>query len=345
MLKLKSYDPLGPGFVRLGRREAGETACALWWSGSGVRTRLACSAMEVEIAAGGELTPWICVEADGAPVARLPLCEGVRRYLVLSGMDPAVPHEITLRRDSQPTEADRGPVILRQVFTDGEPVAPELPKRRVLFIGDSLTVGEGTLGPVSAMEWRLPWISNEPAFPSLTAARLGAEKEVLALGGWGTWRGWDGDTSHHIGRIFEQLCGVVPGGEAPYAFDRPAPDAVVINLGTNDASAVRLLDESERPQALEEVADCAAALMEKVRMRAPQAWILWSYGLCGDELRAPLEAAVERRRAAGDEKVRYLALTGCGDDLGARSHPSRAAHRRATEEIAGALEPLIGEAQ
>ena len=182
------------------------------------------------------------------------------------------------------------------------------------------------------------WISNQFAFPALTAEAMDAEKRLVALGGWGAYLSYDANPQHTIGTIYEQLCGACAAGSAPYDFNaQRAADAVVINLGTNDASAVRLLDESERPQALEEVADCAAALMEKVRMRAPQAWILWAYGLCGVGMSEPVRRAVCRRVAEGDARLEYLALDDCDGSVGSRTHPSRAAHVRAAQQIAGAI--------
>ena len=63
---LKRYDPLGPAFLRMGRRDPGESACALWWSGSGVRTRVDCTRLEVEATAGDdEFIPWLSVTLDG----------------------------------------------------------------------------------------------------------------------------------------------------------------------------------------------------------------------------------------------------------------------------------------
>ena len=61
-MTMNRFDPLGPGFLRMGRRDPGETACCLWWSGSGVRTRVDCARFEVEATAGDdEFIPWLAV--------------------------------------------------------------------------------------------------------------------------------------------------------------------------------------------------------------------------------------------------------------------------------------------
>ena len=340
---MNGYDPRDARFQRLGRFDASEPTCQLWWSGSGIAMQIGCRALELEAeAVESEHLPWLGVMVDGEPVARFPLRAGRHRYAILEGMDPTVPHEVAILRDTQPHDADAAPLSLLAVYTDGEPAPASRKLRLIEFIGDSLTVGEGLVGAPEEMEWRMAWISNLFAFPTLVARRINAEKRVLALGGWGTWHGWNGDPNANLGRIYGQLCGVVPGGEIPYDFARQRPaDAVVINLGTNDNTAVNALPEAERASARAEVTACAVRLMEAVRRTAPDAVILWAYGLCGAGMLEPLESAVALRRSAGDANVHFLRLTDCDGDFGARSHPSRAASARAAAEISERLEQLL----
>lgn len=340
---LRRFDPRDPAFLRMGRYDHAEPACQLWWSGSGIRLRVSCRRLELEAEVpDNEHLPWLAVTVDGAPVARFPMLPGSHRYPLLEGMDPGVSHEVAVYRDTQPHDTDLGPASLTALWMDSDPLPAQPNPRIVEFIGDSLTVGEGLAGGADAMEWRMAWISNTFAFPTLAAARLRAEKRVVALGGWGVWESWDGDPACRIGRIYRQLCGVAPGGEAPYDFTLHRPsDAVVINLGTNDASALANLPEDEQPAAREAITRRAVELMETVREVAPNAVILWAYGLCGGVLAEPLRKAVALRQGAGDDQVRYLALTDCGSDLGSRQHPGRAAHERAAREIAEALEAVL----
>ena len=326
-------------FLRQGRYDPDDPVCRLYWSGSGLRCRMKCTYMTVEASLPeGPHTAWLGVEVDDAPVARFALLPGRHTYPVLSGLDGETPHEITLLRDTQPTDEGAGAVTICAIETDGEPIAARPKPLMLEFIGDSLTVGEGTLGPVSAQEWRMAWISHLPGFAAGVARRMNAERRVIALGGWGVWRAWDTNEQNRIGRIYDRLCAVVPEGDVPYDFSRQrAPDAVIVNLGTNDAGAYRQLTGAARESAPEQVTRRAVELLEQVRAAAPEAWILWAYGLCGDALSDSLRAAVEERRAAGDARVRYVPLTDCGSDLGARSHPGRAAHQRAADEICAAL--------
>ncbi len=325
---MKKYDPRGPEFTRLGRYDPREEACSLWWSGSGVRVRMDGSRLLVEAdVPESEHTPWLAVTVDGAPAARFALRPGLHRYDALGGMEAGVAHEVAILRDTQPTDVDGGPLALRAIHVEGTLCAPEGRSRLIEFLGDSLTVGEGTVGPREAMEWRMAWISHQFAFPTLVAEAMNADKRVIALGGWGAYLSFDGNPEHAIGKIYDRLCAILPQGDAPYDFEgqRPA-DAVVINLGTNDVSGIERQAPERREAELTAFEESAVRLLEQVRARNPASHILWAYGLCGDGLAAPIRRAVSRRNAAGDANVRFLALEDCAGDNGSRCHPGRRAH-------------------
>lgn len=327
-----------PRFFPLGRHDPQEKAACLWWSGSGVRTLLGCSDLWADIAWQGSVhSPWIGVTADGAPVCRFPLIPGRHRYPLLGGMDRTVVHEISVVRDTQPVEgSDGGPIVIESVTTDGEPAAPAARPSLIEFLGDSLTVGEGCLGPQSAGEWRMAWISVLGAFPSLTAERLHADLRVIALGGWGASRSWDDNPENRIGRIYPQLCSPIPGGSQPADPAERKADAVVINLGTNDGSAILRMEGEARAEAEELLCRRAVELMTAVRERNPEAAVLWAYGLCGSPMEPILKRAVDAFLRGGDRKAAYLSLTPSSVP-GSRFHPGRDAHRKAAAEIAEKL--------
>ena len=329
-------------FVTVGRHDTNEKEQNLWWSGSGVRVKLACKRLDVEATStAADHAQWLGVLVDGAPITRLPMVQGTHTYPLLAGLDDHFPHEITILRDTQPSYDETGAVVLNAVLTDGTPEAPDARPRMLEFIGDSLTVGEGTMGPYGeGQEWRMLFISHMPAFPTLVAEEMGADKRVIALGGWGAARSWDNQTDSRIGRIYGQLCGVTPGGQVPALADERPADAVVINLGTNDGSALAGLEADELPAAQAELRARAAELIETVRARYPKAVILWAYGLCGHAVEEILKGAVDDVRAKGDLNAHYLSLSDA-QTLGSRMHPSRDAHRQAAREITDELKKLL----
>ena len=340
---MNGYTLPRPEFKPLGRHDPAETKRQLWWSGSGIRFSLKAAALEADITwTGTGFNPWMGVTVDGAPVCRFPLTPGTRRYPLLAGMDGSVSHEIALVRDSQPVEgSDAGPIVIDAVYTDGVPSSPAERPLLIEFLGDSLTVGEGCLGPRSAAEWRMAWISVLSAFPSLVCEVMNADMRVVALGGWGASRSWDDREENRIGRIYGQLCAPIPGGDITADFEERRAHAVVINLGTNDGSPISRLEGDERAAAEELLEHRAVELMKDVRKRNPEAVVLWAYGMCGKPMEPILKRAAETFLREGGGRADYLSLTPAPDQ-GSRFHPGRESHRLAAEEISAKLREMLG---
>ena len=338
---MQRYDLPDARFLAVGRHDLKEEKQNLWWSGSGVRVKLGCARLDVEATStAADHAQWLGVLVDGAPITRLPMAQGTHTYTLLAGLDSGFTHEITVLRDTQPSYDEAGPVILNAVLTDGVPEAPQARPLLIEFIGDSLTVGEGAMGPYGGAEWRMLFVSHMPAFPTLVSEELKAEKRVVALGGWGAARSWDNQPESRIGRIYGQLCAVTPGGGVPAPADERPADAVVINLGTNDSSALTKVAADELPLVRAELRTRAVELMEAVRARYPHAVILWAYGLCGHPVEEILRGAVSDMRDNGDANAYYLSLSEA-QSLGSRMHPSRDAHRQAAKEICDELKKLL----
>lgn len=336
-MSMKRYDPRS--FLRLGRHEENENACRLWWSGSSVRLRAACTFLTVEAESFcTEHAVWLGVLADGAPVARFPLLPGRKIYPVLAGMDASVTHEITLLRDTQPAGDEQQPVVLHVFETDGtlETVPPRA--RLIEFIGDSLTTGEGCTGPRGAEEWRTAWMCSMCTYAAYTAEALDADKRQISVSGWGAWRSWDNNPDCRLGAVYDKLCALIPTGDFPYSFNERKADAVIINLGTNDATALRQAQDHDTAAA--EFVRCAEELMAQVRAHQPEAFIIWAYGLCGSDMVPYIKQAISARQTAGDTRTAFLLLPDCNGDVGSRMHPSRAAHRRAAGEISAFLQDV-----
>ena len=85
---MQRYSLPDPRFLPLGRHDPEEEKTSLWWSGSGVRVKIACGRLEADITStAADRAPWVGVMMDGAPVARLPLLPGTHRYCLLAGLD------------------------------------------------------------------------------------------------------------------------------------------------------------------------------------------------------------------------------------------------------------------
>ena len=124
------------------------------------------------------------------------------------------------------------------------------------------------------------------------------------------------------------------GGDAPYDFESNPVDVVVINVGTNDATALSKMYGARREEAEAAIHDAAVDFLRQVRERNPEAYILWTYGMCGGSISRLLRSAVREVQRAGDRRVGYVQLPACPEDgLGSRAHPGRENHRSAARAV------------
>ena len=333
-----------PRFVLLGRRNEQEDPLRFFWPGSGVAVTLQAQEMSAIVEADwGGHSPWMSVLMDGVPVSRFPLRRGIHEYALLTGMEGADAHRISLIRDTQPMEDDeRLTVRLCGLKADAEP--EESPDRlRIEFVGDSLTSGEGLAGPVGASEWKTVWMSAAYGYAAQVCALLGADGEWVSQSGWGVVTDWNQDRQHVLPSIYGQVCALQSAGRRAYDFAAHPVDAVVVNLGTNDMTALSALVEPERTERAAEFLKAVGNFCRQLRSLRPGTPVLWVCGMCGNGLNGLLECAV--RAAAetiSDSHMVFMALPSCKqDELGSLGHPGYLSHRRCAELIAKRLKQLI----
>lgn len=326
-----------PNIRLLGRHAADTVPFRPYWTGSGVELMLQCRRLAVEL----ELpqldswqTVWMLVSVDHAPVARFALTPGRNWYTVLEGMDPAVSHRVSIVRETQPiADGFTTELLMHNLRSDGTLLPLPQPKMTVEFIGDSLTSGEGIVGPQGAMEWQTIWLSSFN-YSHLVCQALDAQKRIISQSGWGVFSSWDNDPSCVLSRIYDAVCALGDADPTPYDFSREKADLVVINLGTNDSGAIAQLEEAAQGQRRRDIHRSAQQLLLQVRRNNPDAWILWVYGMCGDPLSDLFRSAVADRQSQGDPRVGYLTLDICtAEEQGSRIHPGILNHQAAAQKI------------
>lgn len=264
-------------------------------------------------------------------------------------------------------------------------------KRMIEFVGDSITSGEGTIGAKGEMDWISMWFTCANTWAYMAAERLDADFRFVSQSGWGVYCAWDNDIRHAIPLHYAEICGPMSlgpigfGGSmssgrlesghpciksrraseagriragAPYDFSKEPADAVVINLGTNDAGSFRnpawtdpgtgtAYKQRLNPDGSLNADDtakftlAAERFLALVREKNPDALIVWAYGMIDNEMEPFILQAVETRKAAGDGSVSYLRLPAMqpGEE-GSRSHPGYPAHQRAADSVAECLTEL-----
>ena len=324
----------------------------MMWTGACAEMRVCAATLEVRIHCEYRtLRPYLSFEVDGLRAQVFSPLPGTHWHTVFLGMDAAKAHSVRITLETQAFSADpESFVALLDARTDGTlmPLAPR--NRRIEFIGDSITSGEGVRGPHSFMEWLPMCFSASDNFTRLTAEKLHADIQVISQSGWGVTCGWNNDPRTNLPAVYDFICrpaamespdGTAHGGEKPYAFDFD-PDTVVINLGTNDCSALQQpafalpgTGETHRftqanVPAFEEA--CLRFLCH-LREKNPRARLVWAFGIAGDTLGAPIASAVRRAQAQG-VPAEFLPLPNMAairGGVGSREHPGPTAHRRMAE--------------
>lgn len=276
------------------------------------------------------------VVLDGEVLPKLAAQAGSHDYPLADSLAPG-PHVLELYRR---TEASFGVTqFLGLDFgADGQLLAPPaLPTRLLEFVGDSITCGYGNEGTSASCGFSADTENHYLTYAALTARALDAELSTVAWSGKGIVYNYGEDTVDPLPALYDRT---LPGdGASAYEFDR-IPDAVVINLGTNDFST----DGDPTPELFE------AEYLEflgHIRSKYPEAFLLCTVGplLSGDDLtaaRAGISAAVTALQDGGDDRVKSWEMNVANDDPGCDYHPSLATHEAMATAVTNELKASLG---
>jgi lysophospholipase L1-like esterase len=283
---------------------------------------------------------------DGAPL-RLEVHKDKRLYEVARNLSPGEHTVVVTKR----TEGSVGPSKFLGFQLDGTLLEPPArPSRRLEFIGDSMTCGYGNEVVIPAPPQGDPNSgfhsineNHDRSFAALTARALGAENMVICHSGMGVYRNIHGSYAETVPRLYERI---IPSQPEPlWDFSRYVPDAVVINLGTNDFAAGSV-DETAFKTAYTE-------FITRIRGNYPNAKIICVVGVMlndwfpeGEQTwtkaQAWVSAVVEDFNSRGDSQVHYLRIDPHQPPYGEDWHPSAATHQRMADTLAPFIRSVTG---
>lgn len=347
--------------VRILGRTTGKDTVNLFWTGSGIEMIYTGSELRLEVNAGYDtMEPWLAVELNGALISRFPLNKGKNEVCLFRGMTPGKPKHVRILKEVQAMNEDPAHrvQILGLQYGDGEFLPLPEPKYRLEFVGDSITCGEGTIGSIEEEDWISAFFSTENSYPRMVADALSAEYRVVSQSGWGIVTGWDGMMQNKIPPFYTQVCGLLSGERNAslgalddYDFKAWQPDVVIINLGTNDATAIQSAAELGQEWAgTRDIKDVKEILttairdfLKIVRTCNPEAQIIWGYGMLGDSFLSVIREAVENyAKETADTRIHFLQLPDTTPDtVGSRLHPGVKAHRMAAQVIEEYLKRIL----
>ncbi|HEX3774774.1 MAG TPA: SGNH/GDSL hydrolase family protein, partial [Polyangiaceae bacterium] len=320
--------PTGPRFI--GRFDmTNPNAPVAEWSGSAISLRFTGTSIGVTLSDGASDVFEVIIDGQQSVV---PSIGGTNKYTLGSGLSNG-PHDLLIYKRTEAFFGDMafgGFDIDPSAYLAGDPV----PTRRIELIGDSISAGYGDEGMNPCMF--MPSTENQYlSYGPLAARALNADLYTEAWSGIGMVSNSGGDTT--MPTMPERYGKTLPVKDAmdTWDFSKYTPDAVVINLGTNDFSAG---DPGMNFQTT------YTSFVTMLRGHYANARIYLAVGpmLGGGsytQAKTYLNGVISARASAGDKNLALLEFgtQDAADGLGCDSHPSLKTHQKMADKLETAL--------
>lgn len=325
--------------VRLLGRVNPETK-ELSWPGTGVSFVFSGSSANIEVASvwganSVELTvdgvATVISNVSGASISTAPeLANGT--------------HNVVLRKRS---EAMFGSIYLGNITTDGKFEQDAPVDRRIEFIGDSITVGYGLDG-VNPCTNDASVENNPKTYGALAADALDADYSMIAWSGIGLTRNYPSNPPDPSPTMPVRWTRYNPNdANNTYPFPAAAiPDAVVINLGTNDFTYLGQRD----PLNIDTYISTYVKFIRDIKGKYPAAtFFLVTSPMVGDDYPAGDNTKTVQKDAL-TTVISQLNGTAAylvdwptqGAEVGCDYHPNAATHQQGADILSAAIAKELG---
>jgi lysophospholipase L1-like esterase len=313
------------------------TRPAFTWSGSAMFARFQGTGATLHLlGAANQFT----VVVDGTVASSvLKFVSGTTDYVLASGLALGVHDVVVWRRTEGNQGANR---FLGLDVADGQLQAPPMhADRRIEIYGDSISAGYGADGVGPGCPWSVDTENHYVTYGAVTARELDADLHTVAWSGIGMYRNYgktdaSPDAMPYVyARTLAQTAGTL------WDFNSWQPHAVVINLGTNDASTIGDPGMGYRAAYLD--------FVRNLRKKYPNTIFLLTIGpmLDGANLTAiktHIQAVIDIRNCEGDMKLSLLEfpVQSSSDGYGCDWHPSPKTHAKMAALLAAELKTRLG---
>ena len=342
-------------FKELGRTyyNEGKIYCAL--SGTGVEFTFTGTACSVTVTgddssanpAAKDIQPRIAIYVNGGRVIDDMIDRREKTYRVFESDT----EQNVAVRIIKLSESPHSTFAISDISVTGRDVAPTADKEPFIeFIGDSITCGYGVDDEVAEHSFSTATEDVTKAYAYKTAELLDADYSMVSFSGYGIISGYTGDgnkiPSQTVPQYYAKLGYSWTGGgfapsEISWDFGRRQPDIIVINLGTNDDSYCKNIEERCLEYQREYV-----NFLKTVREHNPNALIIGALGIMGQNLCPYAEAAIAQYSGeTGDKNVSYLTLDEQRpeDGFAANWHPTETTHEKAAGRLAEKIREALAE--
>lgn len=251
-------------------------------------------------------------------------------------------HTVQLRKRS---EALYGSIFLGSVTTDGTLGVDKAPTHQIEIIGDSITVGYGLDGVGPSCTNSAAVEDNPLTYEALAANALNADYNVIAWSGKGVVRNIDDTASPLIPELWTRY----GANDADNSYTFPSswmPQAVVINLGTNDFSYLN----TRQPIDPATYQAGIVKFVQTIQTHYPNAQFFLlsspmlsdSYPTAADAQHTTESNALKAAVVQIGAKAHFVDWPTQGSDVGCDYHPNAATHAAEGKVLAAAISAALG---
>ncbi len=274
----------------------------------------------------------VYVNDEDKPRTRFELQDGDNEYILYESDTEA---EVTIRLE-RITEAAFAKCGIKKIWVDAKQLLPKpLPKpHRIEIIGDSITCGYGVEAESELNTFHTAEENPEKSYSLLMARALDVDVHLVSWSGIGVISCYvDPEVNEPLNEwlmpmlyrytdahVSKEILKQEQKDWEKWDFNKYVPELILVNLGTNDASYCRELDDRNAFYAKE-----YDKFLSYIRQMNPAAQILCVLGTMDQRLCTTLENCVkEYINRTQDEKVTYFHLPEQAeeDGKGADFHPS-----------------------
>jgi lysophospholipase L1-like esterase len=230
---------------------------------------------------------------------------------------------------------ERRPEFRGFILDEGANLAgkPELPQRKIEFIGNSITCGYGMEGKNEKEHYKESTSNFYFTYAAITARTLNAQAWVVARSGIGIYRNYNGPRTGNkdcMPAMYDQT--LFTDNTVKWDYSQFTPDVVVINLGTNDCSTPNYDTQL--------LTNAYLKFVQRVRSNYPNAKIVLLTGVMlhkkpAKDVKKAMNTVRSILRSNGDKNIFRFDCSEQKGDLGygSDSHPSMRQHAKMASEL------------
>ena len=215
--------------------------------------------------------------------------------------------------------------------------------RKIEFIGDSITCGYGIDAADQYEDFSTTNENGGKTYAALIAKHFKADFSVFSQSGIGVYSSYTESSSPNQSVLMPKLYSKTDptNTQSEWDFSKWQPDVVVINLGTNDNTWTKGIEER-----VDSFGSAYYDFIVQVRKANPNAYIICSLGVMGSKLLPEIKEQVAQYSAdTGDYRITTFEFDyrdGTADGFGADYHPSAKTHQKMADKMIPFIEELMG---